>query len=156
MAIKSITPFLWYDREAVDAAKFYVSLFDNSRITHVSHYGDAGPGPTGSVMVVAFELAGQRFTALNGGPTYRLSEAFSLMVDCTEQADIDRLWGALGDGGTYNVCGWLKDRFGLSWQINYAGLPDLLTGDAARAARVMAGMMKMTKIDIQALKDAAA
>jgi len=156
MAVKSITPFLWYDREAEDAAKFYVSLFDNSRITHVSHYGDAGPGPKGSVMVVAFELAGQRFTALNGGPTYRLSEAFSLMVDCTEQADIDRLWGALGDGGTYNVCGWLKDRFGLSWQINYAGLPDLLTGDAARAARVMAGMMKMTKIDIQALKDAAA
>ena len=156
MAIKSITPFLWYDREAEDAAKFYVSLFDNSRITHVSHYGDAGPGPKGSVMVVAFELAGHRFTALNGGPVYRLSEAFSLMVDCTEQADIDRLWGALGDGGTYNVCGWLKDRFGLSWQINYAGLPDLLTGDAARAARVMAGMMKMTKIDIQALKDAAA
>jgi len=156
MAVKSITPFLWYDREAEDAAKFYVSMFDNSRITHVSHYGDAGPGPKGSVMVVAFELAGQRFTALNGGPTYRLSEAFSLMVDCTEQADIDRLWGALGDGGTYNVCGWLKDRFGLSWQINYAGLPDLLTGDAARAARVMAGMMKMTKIDIQALKDAAA
>jgi predicted 3-demethylubiquinone-9 3-methyltransferase (glyoxalase superfamily) len=107
-------------------------------------------------MVVAFEVEGRRFTALNGGSVYRLSEAFSLLVDCTEQADIDRLWAALGDGGGYNVCGWLKDRFGLSWQINYAGLPDLLTGDAARAGRVMAAMMKMAKVDIRALKDAAA
>jgi predicted 3-demethylubiquinone-9 3-methyltransferase (glyoxalase superfamily) len=156
MAIKSITPFPWYDREAEDAARFYVSLFANSRITHVSHYGDAGPGPKGSVMVVAFELEGRRFTALNGGSVYRLSEAFSLLVDCTEQADIDRLWAALGEGGSYNVCGWLKDRFGLSWQVNYAGLPDLLTGDAARAGRVMAAMMKMTKIDIAALQAAAA
>ena len=139
-----------------DAAKLYVSVFANSRITHVSRYGDAGPGPKGSVMVVGFELEGQRFTALNGGPHYRLSEAFSLLVDCTEQADIDRLWSALGDGGSYNVCGWLKDRFGLSWQINYAGLPDLLSGDPARAARVMGAMMKMQKVDIQALEDAAA
>jgi len=155
MAVKGITPFLWYDTQAEDAAKLYVSLFANSRITHVSRYGEAGPGPKGSVMVVAFELEGRRFTALNGGPYQRLSEAFSLLVDCTEQADIDRLWAALGDSGSYNVCGWLKDRFGLSWQINYAGLPDLLTGDAARAGRVMAAMMKMTKMDIQALKDAA-
>lgn len=154
MAIKSITPFLWYDRNAEDAAKFYVSLFDNSRITHVSRYGDAGPGPKGSAMVVAFELEGRRFTALNGGPVYKLSEAFSLTVDCTEQADIDRLWDALGDGGSYNVCGWLKDRFGLSWQINYAGLPDLMTGP--RAGRVMAAMMKMQKVDIAALEAAAA
>lgn len=106
-------------------------------------------------MVVYFELEGRPIIALNGGPHYRLSEAFSLYVDCTEQADIDRLWAALGDGGSYNVCGWLKDRFGLSWQINYAGLPDLLTGDPARAARVFAAMMKMTKTDIQALEDAA-
>jgi predicted 3-demethylubiquinone-9 3-methyltransferase (glyoxalase superfamily) len=156
MAIKNITPFLWYATEAEDAAKFYVSLFANSRITHVSHYGDAGPGPKGSVMVVSFELEGRRFTALNGGPVYRLSEAFSLFVECTEQADIDRLWAALGEGGSYNVCGWLKDRFGLSWQISYAGIPDLLSGDPARAGRVMAAVMKMTKTDIQALKDAAA
>jgi predicted 3-demethylubiquinone-9 3-methyltransferase (glyoxalase superfamily) len=156
MAIKNITPFLWYDREAEDAAKLYVSLFDNSRITHVSRYGDAGPGPKGSAMVVAFELEGRRFTALNGGTHFRLSEAFSLLVDCTEQADIDRLWTALGDGGSHNMCGWLKDRFGLSWQINYAGLPDLMTGDPARAGRVMAAMMKMTKIDIAALTAAAA
>ena len=156
MAVQSITPFLWFDREAEDAAKFYVSLFDNSRITHVSRYGDAGPGPKGSVMVVSFALEGRPFTALNGGPHYRLSEAFSLMVNCTAQADIDRLWTALGEGGSYNVCGWLKDRFGLSWQVNYAGLPDLLTGDPARSARVMSAMMAMRKPDIRALEDAAA
>jgi predicted 3-demethylubiquinone-9 3-methyltransferase (glyoxalase superfamily) len=155
MAIQKITPFLWYDSNAEDAANFYVSIFGNSRITHVSRYGDAGPGPKGSVMVVGFELEGQRLTAINGGPIYRLTEAFSLMVDCTEQADIDRLWTALDDGGAYNVCGWLKDRFGLSWQINYAGLPDMLTGDPKRAGRVMGAMMKMQKVDIQALEDAA-
>ena len=156
MAIQGITPFLWYDANAEDAAKRYVSLFGNSRITHVSRYGDRGPGPKGSVMVVAFELEGRRFTALNGGPSQKLSEAFSLLVDCTEQTDIDRLWTALGDGGAYHVCGWLKDRFGLSWQINYAGLPDLMTGDPGAAGRVMGAMMKMKKVDVQALKDAAA
>jgi predicted 3-demethylubiquinone-9 3-methyltransferase (glyoxalase superfamily) len=156
MAIRTITPFLWYESAAEEAANFYVSLFDNSRITHVSRYGDAGPGPKGSVMVIGFELEGRRFTALNGGPHYKLTEAFSLLVECTEQADIDRLWGALGEGGSYNVCGWLKDRFGLSWQINYAGLPDLMTGEPAKAARVFAAMMKMQKVDVQALKDAAA
>ena len=156
MTIQRITPFLWYDTQAEDAAKLYVSIFSKSRITHLSRYGDAGPGQKGSVMVVSFELEGQRFTALNGGPNFRLSEAFSLLVECTEQADIDRLWAALGDGGSYNVCGWLKDRFGLSWQIDYAGLPDLLSRDPARAGRVMAAMMKMQKVDIQALEDAAA
>ncbi|MCU4160916.1 VOC family protein [Acidiphilium sp. AL] len=154
--MQTITPFLWYDADAEDAARFYVSIFGNSRITHLSRYGDAGAGPKGSVMVVGFELEGQRFTALNGGPAFKLSEAFSLLVDCTEQADIDRLWTALGEGGSYNVCGWLKDRFGLSWQINYAGLPALLTGDPGKAERVMGAMMAMTKIDVQALKDAAA
>jgi predicted 3-demethylubiquinone-9 3-methyltransferase (glyoxalase superfamily) len=156
MAITSITPFLWFENEAEEAALLYVSLFENSRITHVSRYGDAGPGPKGSVMVVAFELLGQRFSALNGGPAHKLSEAFSLLVSCTEQAEIDRLWAKLGDGGSYNVCGWLKDRFGHSWQINYGGLPDLMTGDPGKAGRVMAAMMRMTKVDIQALKDAAA
>jgi predicted 3-demethylubiquinone-9 3-methyltransferase (glyoxalase superfamily) len=156
MAIQKITPFLWYDSNAEDAAKFYVAIFGNSRITHLSRYGDSGPGPKGSVMVVGFELEGQRFTALNGGPAHKLDEAFSLLVECTEQADIDRLWTALGEGGSYNVCGWLKDRFGLSWQINYAGLPGLMTGDPRAAGRVMGAMMKMKKIDVQALKDAAA
>jgi predicted 3-demethylubiquinone-9 3-methyltransferase (glyoxalase superfamily) len=155
MAIKTITPFLWFDNSAEEAATFYVSLFEGSRITHLSRYGDAGPGPKGSVMVVGFELHGRRFTALNGGPAYKLSEAISLLVDCTEQADIDRLWEKLGEGGSYNVCGWLKDRFGLSWQINYAGLADLMSGDSGKAARVMAAIMKMKKIDVQVLKDAA-
>lgn len=155
MTIQAITPFLWYESNAEDAANFYVSIFGNSRITHLSRYGDTGPGPKGSVMVVGFELEGRRFTAINGGPTYKLSEAFSLLVDCTDQADIDRLWTALGEGGSPNVCGWLKDRFGLSWQINYAGLPGLMTGDPARAGRVMAAMMTMRKIDVRALEDAA-
>ena len=155
MTIQAITPFLWYESNAEDAANFYVSIFGNSRITHLSRYGDTGPGPKGSVMVVGFELEGRRFTAINGGPTYKLSEAFSLLVDCTDQADIDRLWTALGEGGSPNVCGWLKDRFGLSWQINYAGLPGLMTGDPARAGRVMAAVMTMRKIDVRALEDAA-
>jgi predicted 3-demethylubiquinone-9 3-methyltransferase (glyoxalase superfamily) len=156
VAIQRITPFLWFDHNAEEAANCYVSLFGNSRITHLLRYGDSGPGPKGSVMVVGFELEGQRFTAINGGSTYKLSEAFSLMVDCTEQADIDRLWTALGEGGSYNVCGWLKDRFGLSWQINYSGLPDLMTGDPGKTGRVMGAMMTMKKVDVQALKDAAA
>ena len=153
MAIQRITPFLWFNSEAEEAANFYVSLFGNSRVLHVARYGEAGP--KGGVMVVAFELEGQRLTALNGGPNFKLDEAFSLLVDCTEQADIDRLWSALGEDGAYNVCGWLKDKFGLSWQIGYAGLPDLLTGDQRKADRVVAAVMKMTKIDIEVLKDAA-
>lgn len=151
MTIKSITPFLWFDTCAEDAANFYVSLFPDSRITHVSHYGDAGPGPKGSVMMVVFELMGRRFMALNGGTNFKLDEAFSLLVDCTEQAEIDRLWEALTDKP--NVCGWTKDKFGLSWQISYAGLADLLAGP--KADKVFAAVMKMTKTDIQALKDAA-
>src|SRR5262249_36088369 len=115
MTIRGITPFLWYDTQAEDAAKLYVSVFANSRITRVSRYGDAGHGPKGSVMVVDFELEGRRYNALNGGPHYRLSEAFSLMVECTEQADIDRLWGGLGDGGLYSVCGWVEGRQRPSW-----------------------------------------
>jgi predicted 3-demethylubiquinone-9 3-methyltransferase (glyoxalase superfamily) len=154
MTIKNITPFLWFNTEAEDAANFYVSLFPNSRITHVSRYGDAGPGPKGSVMVAAFELNGQRFSAINGGPQFKFSEAISFLVDCTEQAEIDHLWNSLGKDGTPNVCGWLKDKYGLSWQINYAGLPDLMTG--GKAGKVMGAMMTMKKIDIQALKDAAA
>lgn len=154
MTISCIVPFLWFDSQAEEAANFYVSLFPNSKVTHVSRYGDAGPGPKGSAMVVAFELMGQRFTALNGGPAHKLSEAFSLLVNCSEQAEIDRLWDALSEGGTPNVCGWTKDRFGLSWQINYAGLPELMTGP--KAGKVMGAMMGMKKIDIQALKDAAA
>ena len=155
MAVKSISPFLWFESRAEEAANFYVSLFDDSRITHVSRYGDAGPGPKGSAMVVSFELQGRRMSALNGGPHYKLSAAFSLLVNCTEQSDIDRLWEALGAGGSYNVCGWRTDKFGLSWQINYADLAELMTKDAACAQRVMGAMMQMKKVDIKALQDAA-
>lgn len=153
MTIKSITPFLWFDSQAEEAAKLYVSLFPNSRITHTARYGDAGPGPKGSVMVVDTVLSGQRITLLNGGPTFKLTMAFSLVVNCEDQAEIDRLWTALGEGGRYSQCGWLTDKYGLAWQINYAGLPELTTGP--KADKVMAAMMGMTKIDIQALKDAA-
>jgi predicted 3-demethylubiquinone-9 3-methyltransferase (glyoxalase superfamily) len=154
MTIRNITPFLWFNTQAEEAANFYASLFPNSRVTHVSRYGDAGPGPKGSVMVAAFELNGQRFSAINGGPQFKFTEAISFLVDCTEQAEIDHLWNSLAEGGAPNVCGWLKDRYGLAWQINYAGLPDLMT--SAKASKVMAAMMTMKKIDIQALKDAAA
>jgi predicted 3-demethylubiquinone-9 3-methyltransferase (glyoxalase superfamily) len=156
MAIHGITPCLWYERDAEKAANFYVSVFDSSRITQVSHYGEAGPGPKGSVMVVWFELEGRPFMAINGGSAHQLSEAFSMLVNCTDQATIDRLWAILGEGGSHNVCGWLKDRFGLCWQINYAGLGDLMSGDPAKADRVMSALMTMTKIDIEALKAAAA
>lgn len=152
MTIQSITPFLWFDKEAEEAANYYAGLFPDSRITQISRYGDAGPGPKGSAMVVAFELKGQKLLALNGGPYQKLSEAFSLLVDCTEQDEIDRLWDKLGDGGSYNVCGWLKDRFGLSWQINYAGLPALLSGP--KGNEVMKAMMGMRKVDIAALEAA--
>ncbi|HWM62021.1 MAG TPA: VOC family protein [Rhizomicrobium sp.] len=151
MTIKSITPFLWFDTQAEDAANYYVSLFPGSKIKQVSRYGDAGPGPKGSVMVVSFELTGQSFFAMNGGPNYKLTSAFSLMVNCTEQAEIDRLWEALG--ATPNVCGWTTDKFGLTWQVNYAGWPALMAGP--NAAKAMAAMMGMKKINIQALKDAA-
>lgn len=154
MAIRGISPFLWFDDQAEAAAQFYVSLFPDSRITEVAYYGDAGPKPVGSVMVVGFELMGRRFSALNGGGFQRLSEAFSLLVECTEQDEIDRLWSALGAGGSENVCGWLKDRFGLSWQVCYAGLPALLTGDPGRANRVMQALLTMRKIDIAALERA--
>ena len=152
MTVKSITPFLWFDTQAEEAANFYVSLFPDSKITQVARYGDHGPGPKGSVMVVTLELAGQKLIFLNGGPNFALDEAFSLFVGCTEQADIDRLWEALTDKP--NVCGWTKDKFGVSWQIHYAGWSELATGP--RSEQVMAAMMTMTKIDIQKLKDAAA
>lgn len=151
MTIKSITPFLWFDACAEEAANYYVSLFPDSKITNISRYGDTGPGPKGSVMVVAFQLCGQPLLALNGGPYQKLSEAFSLYVECTEQAEIDRLWDALTE--TPNVCGWTKDKFGLSWQIGFADLAQALTGPGRD--KVMAEVMKMTKIDIQKIRDAA-
>jgi predicted 3-demethylubiquinone-9 3-methyltransferase (glyoxalase superfamily) len=152
MTIKNITPFLWFDTEAGDAAAYYVGLFPNSRIVETSYYGDFMPGRAGQVMAVRLELNGQRLVFMNGGPNFKLDEAFSLLVDCTDQAEIDRLWDALGDRP--NACGWTRDRFGVVWQINWAGAMDLIAGP--KRDKVMAAMMTMVKIDIQALKDAAA
>jgi predicted 3-demethylubiquinone-9 3-methyltransferase (glyoxalase superfamily) len=153
-----ITPFLWFDDQAEAAAEVYVSLFPNSRITGVSRYGEAGPGEPGSVMTVSFELDGSPVTALNGGPHFRLTEAFSMSVDCADQAEVDRYWdGLLADGGEPSRCGWLKDRFGLSWQIVPRVLPRLLADpDRAKAQRVMAAMLQMARLDVAALEAAAA
>ncbi|HEX3454490.1 MAG TPA: VOC family protein [Gaiellaceae bacterium] len=152
-----LTPCLWFDTEGEEAANFYVSVFPNSRVVHVSRYGEAGPREPGSVMTVSFELDGKKFLALNGGPEFAFSEAISFQVDCTSQDEVDHYWNALSDCGEEGPCGWLKDRFGLSWQIVPSRLPELLTGaDQERAQRVMAAMLKMRKIDIAELERAAA
>ena len=153
--MQKITPFLWFDREAEEAAKLYVSIFPDSKILSMSRYGDAGPGPKGSVMTVTFDLAGQRFTALNGGPLYRFTEAISFYVNVETQAELDRLWDRLLEGGQPQMCGWLKDRFGLSWQIIPTVLAELMQDqDPARSKRVMQAMLKMVKLDIAALQRA--
>jgi len=152
-----VTPFVWYDSEAEEAAGLYTSVIPNSRIVDVSRYGPAGPGPEGSVMAVTFELDGLRFTALNGGPAHPLTEAVSFMVSCETQAEVDRYWAALSEGGEEGPCGWLRDRFGLSWQIVPTALPRLLGDpDRARAQRAMQAMLGMRKLDIAALEEAAA
>ncbi|TDD83648.1 VOC family protein [Saccharopolyspora karakumensis] len=153
---QKITPNLWFDSEAEDAAKFYCSVFPDSRIVHVLHNGEAGPGEQGGVLVVQFELAGLTLVAINGGPVFKLSEAFSLEVTCETQEEIDRLWEVLGEGGEYQPCGWLKDRFGLSWQITPRRLLELITSsDPAVAERAMKKMFEMRKFDIAELEAAA-
>lgn len=150
MARQKITPFLWFDGKAEEAAEFYVSLFPDSAVTGVT------PGPTGAPLVVQFRLAGVEFLALNGGPQFRFNEAISLAIDCRSQAEVDELWEKLSAGGSEGRCGWLKDRYGLSWQVVPAVLPKLLADpDRAKAARAMEAMMRMTRLDIQALQDAA-
>lgn len=153
-----ISPFLWFDSEAEEAANLYVSLFPNSKITRVARYGEGGPGKAGTVMTISFELDGLPVTALNGGPVFKLSEAFSMSVDCADQAEVDHYWDALIEGGGQaSQCGWLKDRFGLSWQIVPRALPRLLADpDRAKAQRVMAAMLKMVKLDVAKLEQAAA
>jgi predicted 3-demethylubiquinone-9 3-methyltransferase (glyoxalase superfamily) len=150
-----ITPFLWFDTQAEEAAKFYVSIFKNSKIVSVARYGDAGPGPKGSVMTVAFELDGQRFIALNGGPHFKFTEAISFSVDCKTQQEVDDFWEKLSPGGVESQCGWLKDKYGLSWQINPSILGEMLSDPNPRKSkRVMEAMLKMKKIDIGVLKQA--
>jgi predicted 3-demethylubiquinone-9 3-methyltransferase (glyoxalase superfamily) len=150
------TPWLWFDTEAEEAANFYVGLFPNSRITGVQRYNAAGPRPAGTVMTVEWELDGQQYAGLNGGPDFRFTEAVSFMIDCADQAEVDHYWDAFADGGEPGPCGWIKDRFGLSWQVVPRVLPELLaSADAGVAQRVLAAMMTMGKLDVAALKQAA-
>ncbi|GAA3650545.1 VOC family protein [Streptomyces chitinivorans] len=156
MQKQKIATCLWFDGRAEEAARYYTSLFPDSRITDVQYYGEAGPGEPGSVMTVTFELAGREFIALNGGPEFTFSEAISLSVDCADQAEVDELWTRLTDGGEESVCGWLKDRYGLSWQIVPRELTELLSHpDPAVSQQVMKAMLGMRKIDVQALREAA-
>jgi predicted 3-demethylubiquinone-9 3-methyltransferase (glyoxalase superfamily) len=148
---------LWFDTEGEDAARFYTSVFPNSRILEVARYGSAGPREAGTVMTVSFELDGQAFLALNGGPDFSFSEAISFQVDCDSQEEVDRYWETLSEGGEQGPCGWLKDRFGLSWQIVPRRLTELLSDpDAEKAQRVMAAMLQMRKLEIPVLEEAAA
>ena len=164
--MEPIYPMLWFDGQAEDAANFYVSAFSarralagdggESKILGVSRYGDAGPGPAGTVMTIDFLLEGQEFVALNGGPEFTFDEAISFQIDCADQAEVDRYSEALTDGGEQGPCGWVKDRFGLSWQVVPARLMELLSDpDEARAQRAMAAMLEMRKIDIAAVEAAA-
>ena len=153
--MQKITPFLWYDTQAEEAANFYVSIFKNSRILNVSRYGDAGPGAKDSVMSVTFELDGQRFIALNGGPHFKFTPAISFFVDCKDQREVDELWNKLSVNGRTDHCGWLQDKFGLSWQIVPSILGQMLADeDQEKSKNVMLAMLKMDKLDVQGLQQA--
>jgi predicted 3-demethylubiquinone-9 3-methyltransferase (glyoxalase superfamily) len=153
--MQKITPFLWFDNQAEEAANFYVSLFKNSKIGSIRRYGDAGPGPKGSVMSVIFQLEGQEFFALNGGPHFKFTPAISLFVNCENQEEVDELWEKLSAGGRKDRCGWLQDKYGLSWQIVPTALSQFLGDpDPAKSSRVMKAMLQMDKIDIARLKEA--
>ncbi len=150
-----ITPFLWFDHPAEEAARFYTSIFRDSKITDISRYGEEGPGPAGSVMCVVFELEGQEFTALNGGPEFTFTPAISFVINCETQAEVDAYWERLSDGGEIQQCGWLTDRYGISWQVVPTVLGELLQDeDPVRAGNVMRAMMQMRKLDIAVLKSA--
>jgi len=153
--VQKITPFLWFDGKAEEAARFYTSIFKNSKVLSIGRYDEAGPGPKGSVMTVAFELDGEKFVALNGGPQYTFSPAVSFMVNCETQQDVDHYWTRLSEGGKEIRCGWLTDKYGLSWQIVPTILPELLQDkDPEKRKRVMKAMLGMVKLDIEALKRA--
>jgi predicted 3-demethylubiquinone-9 3-methyltransferase (glyoxalase superfamily) len=153
--MQKITPCLWFDTQAEDAANFYTSVFKNSRIVKISHYGEAGPREVGLVMTVEFELDGQEYVALNGGPEFTFNEALSLQINCESQDEVDYFWERLGEGGEFGPCGWLKDRYGVSWQVVPTVLNELVSDpDQAKGQRVMAAMLQMGKIDIAALRAA--
>ncbi len=152
---QKITPNLWFDTQAEEAAGFYTSVFKNSRIVNISHYTDAGPRPAGMVLTVDFELDGQRFTAINGGPEFRFTEAVSFLVECADQDEIDHYWERLADGGEEGPCGWLKDRYGLSWQVVPTGMEEILAdADSPGARRAMSAMLRMKKPDLAELRRA--
>ena len=151
-----IVPNLWFDTEAEEAAAFYTSLFDNSRIVNVSRYPEGSPGPTGSVMTVEFELDGERFVGINGGPQFPFTEAVSFQITCEDQGEVDFYWGKLTEGGEEGQCGWLKDRYGLSWQVVPTGMDEIFSDpDPERAQRAMQAMLSMRKLDVEALRRAA-
>ena len=153
--MQKITPFLWFDGQAEEAMHFYTSVFKNSRVGSIQRYGDAGPGPKGSVMSCTFELEGMEFVALNGGPHFTFTPAISFFVNCETQQEVDELWEKLSEGGEKNSCGWLKDKYGVSWQIIPTTLGKLLQDpDPVKSTRVMKAMLTMHKIDIEALKRA--
>jgi predicted 3-demethylubiquinone-9 3-methyltransferase (glyoxalase superfamily) len=153
--VQKITPFLWFDSQAEEAMNFYVSIFKNSKVVSVTRYGDGGPGPKGTVMTAAFQLEGQGFVALNGGPQFTFSPAISFVVNCQTQQEVDELWNKLSAGGEKQKCGWLKDKYGLSWQIVPTVLSELLQDkNAERSKRVIQAMLQMDKIDIKGLKQA--
>lgn len=154
--MNGLTPCLWFDTEGEEAAKFYTTVFPDSRIVDVARYGEAGPGEVGSVMTVTFELAGHRYVALNGGPNFTFNEAVSFQIDCADQDEVDYYWSALSEGGEEGPCGWLKDRFGLSWQVVPAALPTLLSDpDPDKAQRAMRAMLGMRKLNVAELQRAA-
>jgi len=156
MPQQKIVPNLWFDTEAEEAANFYVELFDDARIVNVARYTEAGPRPAGTVMTVEFELNGQRFVGINGGPQFKFDEAVSFQVSCEDQDEVDRFWSRLSEGGEEGQCGWLKDRFGLSWQVVPTGMEELFSDpDPGRARRAMEAMLGMQKIDIAEIRRAA-
>jgi predicted 3-demethylubiquinone-9 3-methyltransferase (glyoxalase superfamily) len=153
--MKNITPFVWFDGKAEEAMNFYVSLFKNSKVVSITRYGEAGPGPKGTVMTAAFQLNGQDFVALNGGPQFTFSPAISFVVNCETQQEVDEMWEKLSEGGEKQVCGWLKDKYGLSWQVVPTVLVEMLQDkDPEKAERVMKEMLQMDKIDIKTLQQA--
>jgi len=155
MPKQKITPFLWFDHEAEEAVGFYTAIFNNSRVSTVTRYGDAGPGPKDSVMTMAFELDGQGFVALNGGPQFQFTPAISFVINCESQEEVDHYWDRLSAGGQEIQCGWLRDKWGVSWQVVPTALIEMLQDkDAARAQRVMKAMLQMKKIEIARLEEA--
>jgi predicted 3-demethylubiquinone-9 3-methyltransferase (glyoxalase superfamily) len=153
--MQKITPFLWFDGKAEEAAKFYTSVFKNSKMGQIRRFGEAGPGPKGSAMSATFELEGQEFTALNGGPQFTFTPAISFFVNCETQEEVDEFWDKLSEGGKKNRCGWLQDKFGVSWQIVPTALGKLLSDpDPEKSSRVMKAMLQMDKLDIRGLREA--